>query len=298
MVICVACHKETPSLRDQSAPNEAKESAPARTKGAPLDSRVSHSSVLPKSALCAPDTTGVVTPSLSADRLKAVRSRAWAKERTLELRPEWWALMPSLEALHNVKLVSFEMSVGASAGYVRAGFKCIRWRILSSDDAVSIKQRLVQILGLKPTQMGSLAGVLSVGHLTLEVGINGYDVTQLDFALVPDAEIEPTMPFGNQSPLVTWLRTYPVAGFEYGVYVSGRKGLKFPGFERAVVLARLPSSDLDSKLKAEFFEPDKANPEVYVHDTRTVTTRRYGRDILSVFWQRRLNLKAMMSWTP
>jgi hypothetical protein len=298
MVIGTACHKDAPPLSARLTSNEANVSVHDRPEGTAVDSNVERARVVPKNIVCTPDTTGVVTPSLSADRLKAVRSRAWAREQTLKLRPEWWALLPSLQAMANAKIVSFEISVGASAGYLRAGFECIRWRILSSDDVLSVKQRLVHMLGLKPIQAGELAGTVSVGQLSVGMGVNGQDVTQVDFALVPKAKIASTLPFGQQSPLVTWLRTYPVVGFEYGVYVSGRKGLKFPGFERAVVLANLPSNDLDLKLKEQSFQPDKASPAVYVQGTQTLTVRRYERDLLSVFWQRRLGPKAMMSWNP
>ena len=247
-------------------------------------------------ATCAADTTGLVTPSLSSERLKEVRSRAWSRERTLKLKPEWWALIPSLDAIPNTKIVSFEISVGASAGHLKAGFECIRWRILSAEDVVSIKQRLTKALGLKSISAGGLTGSVSVGTLSVNMGVNGQDVTQVDFALVPKSKIAPTLPFGAHSPLVTWLRTHSVSGFEYGLYVSGRKGLMFPGFERAIVLTRLTPSDLESQLKVQSYVADEANPSVYVHDTRTVTSRRYEPKTLSVFWQRRLNQKAMNEW--
>jgi hypothetical protein len=99
------------------------------------------------------------------------------------------------------------------------------------------------------------------------------------------------LPFGAHSPILTWLRSESVKAFEYGLYVSGRRGLKFPGLERAVLVTTLNHAQLEARLKSAQFSPDEKDKKVYVNGARTVTSRSYTKGFLSVFWQSRLTVE-------
>lgn len=244
---------------------------------------------------CRVDITGLVKKSVDPRRLEKVRRQAWAREQGLILNPDWLALLPSLDQIPNSKVVSFEISAGALGGHLKPGMECVRWRLLSRDDVTKAKADMLRAFTLSLTPRGTFFGPIDLGTLEVNVGTNGQSVTQLDFALVPRTSLPPQITFGEQSPTLMWLRSHPVKAFEYGLYVSGRRGLKFPGLERVVLVADIQHEQLESKLKSAQFSSDSKDKRVYVNEGRTVTARSYNAGFLSVFWQSRLNAQATAS---
>ncbi len=267
---------------------ESQPASPAQSKRAAVRVTVN--------GTCQVDTAGLVQSTGDSKRLGKVRRQSWRREESLKLSPDRLALLPSLETIPQIKMVSFEVSAGSSGGHPKPGFECIRWRLLSEAGPANTKDAVRKSFGLAIRENGVFEGTVPVGTLQVSVGTNGRDVTQIDFALVPKLAVPTNFSFGVESPLLTWLRGQSMSGFEYGVYISGRKGLKFPGLERAVVLTGVERVLLERKLGGLGFVVDEKHPHVFVNSTRTVTSRRYEQSQLSVFWQSRLNQKATSRW--
>lgn len=291
MLICglsllLGCVKETTPISSPTATDLSIQKPEGKQA---LDGQDSLELLEQSATQCRVDTTGLVDTSVDTQRLKKIRESAWARELTLNLSPDWLALLPSVDQFTNAKVVSFEMSVGSIGGRLHRGAECVRWRLLSASGVTDTEADVVRVFGLRPTPAGSFVGGTDVGYIEVNVGTNGQSVTQVDFALVPSMPVSLQIPFGVHSPVLIWLRSQSVKAFEYGLYVSGRRGLKFPGFERAVLVTTLKHKQLETRLKSAQFLPDEKDKKVYVNGARTVTARSYTNGSLSVFWQSRLS---------
>ena len=130
--------------------------------------------------------------------------------------------------------------------------------------------------------------------MTVNVGMNEQAVTQVDFSLVPHQALPLELPYADEVPLVKWLKSFRVVGFEYGMYISGRKGLRFPGLKRTVMVVDVSQDVVDSQFKTLGFVRDKGDGRVFTKGSQTVTTRRYSGQQLSVSWQHRLPMQRML----
>ena len=143
----------------------------------------------------------------------------------------------------------------------------------------------------------SLSGELDGRRHEVERGneICEQAVTQFDFSLVPNQALPLDLAYADEVPLVQWLKSFRVVGFEYGIYISGRKGLRYPGLRRTVMVVDVSQDVVDSQLRTLGFVRDEGDKRVFTKGSQTITTRGYLGQPLSVSWQHRLPMQTILN---
>ena len=242
---------------------------------------------------CPVDTRGVVGPSRLSQVRSKIRRRAWHRERSLSLGAHFRSILPDILTPKHSKLVSFEVYRHARSGRFLKNYQCVRWRILSDLSMKGVLAELNASHVLTTVKPNLIKATLPQGVLMLNVGVNEQAVTQVDFSLVPHQVLPAELLYAEDVPLVQWLKSFSVVGFEYGLYISGRKGLRFPGLKRTVMVVDVDLKTVESQLQVLGFTRNEADRRAFVHGSQAVTTRSYSGQGLSVSWQYRLPMEAM-----
>ena len=294
LLIIVGCRADSPPAKDSSS----EQSPSARTTG-----RLTHQSVgvehieatLKRSEVCPVDTRGTVRPGQLSQARSTARLRAWGRERSLSLSANWLSLLPNIEPLKQKKVVSLEIYRGARSGRIEKDYQCLRWRVLSGRTSPEVLAELNALFKLTAVTPSLFQANLMEGVMRLNVGMNEQAVTQLDFSLVPNQALPLDLAYADEVPLVQWLKSFRVVGFEYGIYISGRKGLRYPGLRRTVMVVDVSQDVVDSQLRKLGFVRDKGDKRVFTKGSQTVTSRGYLGQPLSVSWQHRLPMQTILN---
>lgn len=243
----------------------------------------------PSSPSCVPDDRGRRSNSTAQDKLGDRLVRIWVRESALITREEWRPYMPSGEGTSEFKLVSFEVSNASAAGKLAPNFRCVRMRFLAKSNPAIVRKLLQDGWQLKAVESAeTLIGENKIGRLTVSIGLNQDLLTQVDVALLPEAPIPASFPFGGKRPLLEASRRQASNAFEYGIYASGKPGLKFPGLERAIVLIKDDEDAVRHVLEEDEYLLQERGEDLFVKDFETYTFRRYAKDNLALFWQLRM----------
>ena len=125
----------------------------------------------------------------------------------------------------------------------------------------------------------------------LSVGTNENLTTQIDGVIpLKSNHTFETEQFIDRTSAVSSISQI-TPGIEYGIYSSGRRGLKFAGLERMTWRTRQTAKETVSHIERAGFSRIENSVTVWKKQNETYTFRTYETGKLSMFWQKKWTQK-------
>ena len=250
-------------------------------------------SVLPVADPCAFDQRGLIEIVPEPTRVKERRLAAWQREFDIQSPKPLQNLLPVFGDSETFALVSAELSLGLSGGRPFDG-GCIRFRYLALEQPNKTVNRLVnqhKFTLLRKSSGNTMELFSKEERLRLSVGTNENLTTQLDGVIRLKGSENLSAKQFTKKASVEFAKAPLVPGIEYGIYSSGRKGLKFAGLERLTWRTRQTAEEAIAQIERAGFLRLKDSRPVWKKQNETYTFRTYEAGSLSIFWQKKWTQK-------
>ena len=231
----------------------------------------------------------VPDPVLSKER----RIAAWQREFDIQSPKALQELLPVFGDSHTFALTSAELFHVLSGGRPFDG-SCIRFRYLSIEPPNKTVARLINDHHFTVLNTPSGRATILVSkdqQRQLSVGTNENLTTQIDGVLrLKSGHTFESEQFIDQTSAVSSISQI-MPGIEYGIYSSGRRGLKFAGLERITWRTRQTAKETVSRIERAGFSRIEDSVPVWKKHNETYTFRTYETGKLSIFWQKKWTQK-------
>ena len=242
---------------------------------------------------CDLDQRGLIQVVPDPVLIQGRRIAAWQREFDIQSPTALQKLLPVFGDSHTFALTSAELLHGLSGGRPFNG-SCIRFRYLSIEPPNRTIDRLINdhhfTLVNKPSGKATIL-ISKDQQRQLSVGTNENLTTQIDGVIpLKPGHTFTIEQFSNQTAAVSSV-TQLTPGIEYGIYSSGRRGLKFAGLERMTWRTRQTAKEAVSGIERAGFSRIEDSVPVWNRQNETFTFRTYETGKLSIFWQKKWTQK-------
>ena len=238
---------------------------------------------------CVLDQRGLIEIAPEPMRVKERRLAAWQREFDIQSPKALQNLLPVFGDSQTFALVSAELSFGISGGRPFDG-GCIRFRYLTLEQPKKTVARLLNqhnFVLLEKSSGNTTELSSKERRLRVSVGTNENLTTQLDGVIrlrrSKNLRVEQLIDEAS----VSFAKAQLAQGIEYGIYSSGRRGLKFAGLERMTWRTRQTLEETIAHIERAGFSRIKDHLSVWKKQNETYTFRTYEAGNLSIFWQKK-----------